>query len=140
MNPRRTRSPRAVWLLALLAFVLVAGACGQGELPQDTLSNLKGPDARNVDRLWDLVFPIATVIFFLVQGLIVFVIFKFRAKSDDDQPVQVHGNAKAEIGWTIDPRQAGQGYGSGPKAIPGFPPAGPWYRTAGPCCARSAAG
>ena len=103
MNPRRTRSPRAVWLLALLAFVLVAGACGQGELPQDTLSNLKGPDARNVDRLWDLVFPIATVIFFLVQGLIVFVIFKFRAKSDDDQPVQVHGNAKAEIGWTIVP-------------------------------------
>ena len=103
MNPRRTRSPRAVWLLALLAFVLVAGACGQGELPQNTLSDLKGPHARNVDRLWDLVFPIATVIFFLVNGLIIFVIFKYRARSDDDQPVQVHGNAKAEIGWTIVP-------------------------------------
>lgn len=103
MNPRRTRSPRSAWLLALLAFVVVAGACGRGELPQDTLSNLEGPEARTLDRLWDLVFPIATVIFFLVQGLIVFIIFRFRARSDDDQPVQVHGNAKAEIGWTILP-------------------------------------
>lgn len=103
MNPRRTRSPRALWLLALLAFVVIAGACGRGELPQSTMSNLEGPDARNVDRLWDLVFPIATVIFFLVQGLIIYIVIKFRARSVDDQPVQVHGNAKAEIGWTIAP-------------------------------------
>ena len=103
VSSRSTRSRRLLLLLGLVAFALVAGACGTGDLPQNTLSNLEGPEARNVDRLWDLVFPIATVIFFLVQGLIVFVIFKFRARSDEDTPVQVHGNAKAEIGWTIVP-------------------------------------
>src|SRR5687767_14867190 len=72
-------------------------------MPQDVLSNLDGQQARDVDRLWDIVFPIATVIFFLVQGLVVFVVWRFRARSDEDNPVQVHGNAKAEIGWTIVP-------------------------------------
>jgi cytochrome c oxidase subunit II len=103
VSSRSTRSRHLKLLLGLLAFALLAGACGTGDLPQDTLSNLEGPEARNVDRLWDLVFPIATVIFFLVQGLVIFVVLKFRARSDEDQPVQVHGNAKAEIGWTIVP-------------------------------------
>ena len=103
MSSRSTRTRNLKLLLGLLAFALVAGACGRGELPQNTLSDLQGPEARNVDRLWDLVFPIATVIFFLVMGLLAFVVLRFRARSDDDQPVQVHGNAKAEIGWTIAP-------------------------------------
>jgi cytochrome c oxidase subunit 2 len=72
-------------------------------MPQDVLSNLDGQPARDVDRLWDIVFPIATVIFFLVQGLVIFVMGRFRARGDDDAPVQVHGNAKAELGWTIAP-------------------------------------
>jgi cytochrome c oxidase subunit 2 len=104
VSSRSTRSrTRLLLLLGLLGFALVAGACGRGDLPQDTLSNLKGPEARNVDKLWDLVFPIATVVFFLVQGLVLFVVLRFRARSDDDQPKQVHGNAKLEIGWTVLP-------------------------------------
>ena len=103
VSSRSTRSRRLLLLLGLVAFALVFGACGTGDMPQNTLSNLEGPQARLVDRLWDLVLPIATVIFFLVQGLIVFVILRFRARSDEDTPVQVHGNAKAEIGWTIVP-------------------------------------
>jgi cytochrome c oxidase subunit 2 len=104
LNPRSTlRSPKLRLLAGLALFALVASACGRGELPQDVLSNLDGQQARDVDRLWDIVFPIATVIFFLVQGLIIFIVFRFRARSDDDTPVQVHGNAKAELGWTIAP-------------------------------------
>jgi cytochrome c oxidase subunit 2 len=96
----RTRLPL---LLGLVGFALLAGACGRGDLPQDTLSNLKGPEARQIDKLWDLVLPIGTVVFFLVQGLILFVVLRFRARSEDDQPKQVHGNAKLEIGWTVLP-------------------------------------
>lgn len=104
MSSRSTRSRnRLLLLLGLVGFALLAGACGRGDLPQDTLSNLKGPEARNVDRLWDLVFPIATVVFILVNVLVITVVLRFRARSDDDAPVQVHGNAKAEIGWTILP-------------------------------------
>ncbi len=100
MSSRSTRSTKLV--LLAVAFVLLTAACGRGELAQNALDPL-GPEARTIDRLWDLVFPIAAVIFFLVQGLIIFVVVKFRSKSDDDAPVQVHGNAKAEIGWTIAP-------------------------------------
>ena len=108
MSPRSTpRTPTIGPKLRLFAGIallaLVASACGSGEMPQDVLSNLDGQQARDVDRLWDIVFPIATVIFFLVQGLIIFVVWRFRARSDEDNPVQVHGNAKAEIGWTIAP-------------------------------------
>jgi cytochrome c oxidase subunit 2 len=103
VSSRSPRSRKLTLLLGLLAFALVAGACGRGNLPQDTLSNLDGAPARQVDRLWDIVFPIAAVVFVLVQGLIIFVIFKFRARSDEDAPVQVHGSAKLEIAWTIAP-------------------------------------
>jgi cytochrome c oxidase subunit 2 len=99
VSPRSTRSR---FLVAVAALALLA-ACGRGNLPQDILSNLDGQQARDVDRLWDIVFPIATVIFFLVQGLIIFIVVRFRARSDDDAPVQVHGNAKAELAWTIAP-------------------------------------
>jgi cytochrome c oxidase subunit 2 len=103
----RSRSRRAasrpLLLACLLALAVLLAACGTGDLPQDTLSNLDGHQAREVDRLWDIVFPVATVIFFFVQGLILFIVLRFRARSDDDAPVQVHGNAKLELTWTIIP-------------------------------------
>jgi cytochrome c oxidase subunit 2 len=89
-------------LLLLVVLALVSAACARGQLPQDALSP-QGPDARQVDHLWNIVFPIATVIFFLVMGMIGFIIWKFRARSDEDAPVQVHGSSKLEIAWTIAP-------------------------------------
>ena len=104
LSPRSTlRSPKLRLFAGIALLALVASACGRGDMPQDVLSNLDGQQARDVDRLWDIVFPIATVIFFLVQGLVIFVVLRFRARTDEDNPVQVHGNAKAEIGWTIAP-------------------------------------
>ena len=85
--------------MAVLA--MLATACGQKE-PQDILRP-EGPIARELQRLWNPVFAIAVFFFFLVQGLILIVIIKFRAKGDDDAPVQVHGNAKLELGWAIVP-------------------------------------
>ncbi len=103
VSSRRTRSSKPyLLLLAVVAFVFTTAACGRGELAQNALDPL-GPEARTIDRLWKLVFPIAVVIFFLVQGVIIYVIVKFRARSDEDAPVQVHGNAKLEIAWTIAP-------------------------------------
>ncbi|MBW3650676.1 MAG: cytochrome c oxidase subunit II, partial [Actinobacteria bacterium] len=101
MSPASARSRKK--LLILLALVaLVAVACGGDTLPQDTLDP-EGPEARILDRLWDLTLPFAVAVFVLVQGLIVFIMWRFRARSDEDAPVQVHGNAKAELGWTIAP-------------------------------------
>jgi cytochrome c oxidase subunit 2 len=88
--------------LVLPALMLLATACTHQKQPQDIL-NPQGPISRQIDKLWNPVFAIAVVIFILVEGLIVFVMVRFRARSDDDAPVQVHGNSTLEIGWTILP-------------------------------------
>jgi cytochrome c oxidase subunit 2 len=70
--------------------------------PQDALKPA-GPDARKLDTLFKPVFWIAVVVFVLVEGLVLYCVIRFKARSDDDAPVQVHGNFRAELGWTIAP-------------------------------------
>jgi cytochrome c oxidase subunit 2 len=46
----------------------------------------------------------ATVVFVIVQAALIYVMIRYRArKNDDTEPVQVHGNTKLEILWTIIP-------------------------------------
>lgn len=89
-----------MWAI-LAGLALVMSACARNA-PQDYLEPA-GPEARMLDRLWDPVFLVAAVMFVIVEGLILLVVLRYRARSDDEAPVQVHGNAKMEIGWTIVP-------------------------------------
>ena len=56
----------------LAAAVLTLASCAS-DAPQDTLEP-EGPLARTIDGLWNEVFIVATVVFFLVQGLVLYVI------------------------------------------------------------------
>jgi cytochrome c oxidase subunit 2 len=97
-----TAKARSRLLIALsVGLVLVLGACGEG-LPQNTLDPA-GPTARGIDRLFDPVFWIAAVVFFLVEGLLVYSVIRFRHRPGAGVPVQVHGNRRAEFAWTIAP-------------------------------------
>jgi cytochrome c oxidase subunit 2 len=92
---------RAARLGPAAAVVLVTG-CARNA-PLDTLQPA-GPIARQIDGLWDIVFAAAVVVFVVVEGLIVFAIFKFRQrKGDTSNPKQTHGNTPLEIAWTIAP-------------------------------------
>jgi cytochrome c oxidase subunit 2 len=58
----------------------------------------------SVQNLYDIVFYIAVVIFFLVEGLIVWSAFRYRRKATDTElPPQTHGNNLVEVIWTIVP-------------------------------------
>jgi cytochrome c oxidase subunit 2 len=97
-RPRRGRSPRLFAAVGLLG--LVGTACA------DTKQNVlepEGPVARTLDRLWDPVFFIAAIFFFLVQGLVVFIAIRYREKDPDAVPKQLHGNTFLELGWTALP-------------------------------------
>lgn len=100
----RRRIPTTWRRLALpaLALAFLSTGCSNSSLPQDALDP-QGPVAQKVHNLAMPVFAIAGVVFVLVEGLILYSAFKFRRRSDDESPVQVHGNVKAEIGWTIAP-------------------------------------
>jgi cytochrome c oxidase subunit 2 len=57
-----------------------------------------------IHDLYDIVFAIAAVIFFLVEGLIVWSVIRYRRKPGDDElPPQTHGHNLAEIIWTVIP-------------------------------------
>ena len=93
-GPRRT-------LLALALFALLAVACEPGA-PQDFLNYPEGVQAERADRLWDITFAIAVVIFFIVEGLLVFTLLKFRQRPGREA-AQFHGNTKLEIILTVIP-------------------------------------
>ena len=57
-----------------------------------------------IHDLYDIVFAIAAVIFFLVEGLIVWSVIRYRRKPGDNElPPQTHGHNLAEIIWTVIP-------------------------------------
>ncbi len=96
-----SRRPRRRSTGLLLATALVLAGCS-GD--QSALSPA-GPYAQDPHDLIVIVTVIALVVFVFVQGLIIYSVVKFRTRKDDDGslPVQVHGNTKLEIVWTMIP-------------------------------------
>ncbi len=99
----KTNKPFRLALISA-AFALVSGGCVVADdAPLDWLRPA-GPIARDIGNLWTLVFYAAVIVFFLVEGAIVYSLFKFRRRpGDTEAPKQVHGNTRLEIAWTIAP-------------------------------------
>src|SRR6266516_717465 len=100
MRIRSKVRPATAALVGGLALLL--SSCGRTNLPQDTF-NPAGPVARTEAGLYWFVFWIAVVVFVLVQGLLVFALYRFRHRPGRAEPVQVHGNKRLENGWTLAP-------------------------------------
>jgi cytochrome c oxidase subunit 2 len=105
MNPpvtRRSPAKRACRVGVVAgALVVLLTACSQ-EYDYNSLAPA-GPVADKQADLYTLVFWIAAGVFVIVEGLLVFALVRFRRRSADDTPKQVHGNARLEIAWTIVP-------------------------------------
>jgi cytochrome c oxidase subunit 2 len=87
------------WLcLALLAVL----GCSPERYPQTALRPLSD-FARIGDHVQDQTFYWAVGVFVLVEGALLYAIFKFRGRPDDPEPHQIHGNTTVEIIWTIIP-------------------------------------
>jgi cytochrome c oxidase subunit 2 len=106
-HPRSVQRRPARLLMGLLpALLLLAlAACGTGDsatYPQSTMFP-KGDFARMVDELFMTTFWWALGVFILVEGVLVYAIWRYRARPNDAEPEQVHGNTTLEIVWTIIP-------------------------------------
>src|SRR5206468_1231096 len=100
---RMTVRKKVRLVLGLVALAVVLAACSTStSVPQDSL-NPQGPYSRKIDNLFDPVFWIAVAVFVLVEGALVFAIFRFRHKPGRAIPAQTHGNSRLEITWTILP-------------------------------------
>ena len=83
-----------------VASVAFLAGCARNA-PQDTFEP-KGPNARDIDHLQNLVFPLAGIVGVLVLGLAGYIFWRFR---DRGQPIptQSHGKPTVEITLTIIP-------------------------------------
>src|SRR5687768_7491554 len=97
--------PRHLASVAILAaLVLVLGACTEygSEYPNSTFNHTTEFNAA-IDSLWDKLLFWGTLVFVLVEGILLYTIVRFRRRSDADEPKHVHGNTALEITWTIAP-------------------------------------
>jgi heme/copper-type cytochrome/quinol oxidase subunit 2 len=62
---------------------------------------LDSPSGRDITELYNIVAKICLVILIIVESVLLIAIVKFRRRSEDEQPKQVHGNLKLELGWTL---------------------------------------
>ena len=90
------------WVTALCLLALVLSACGSEQHPQSTLLP-RGDFARIADDLLDTTVRWALLVFVLVEGVLIYAIFRFRGKPGDPEPHQIHGNTTVEIIWTVIP-------------------------------------
>lgn len=88
-----------ILLIAIVGLVFASGA-GSALYPPDPVTT----QARDISRLYDIVFALAVAIFIAVEGLILWSIFRYRRRPEDvDLPPQTHGNNFVEALWTLIP-------------------------------------
>jgi cytochrome c oxidase subunit 2 len=103
MTPRRSRGRRLV-LVAVAALALVLAACSEVKNNGQNSLEPKGPKAQQIYDLFVPILIIAIVVGIAIIAATVFVAMKFRyKKGTNENPKQVHGNTRLEIGWTVLP-------------------------------------
>jgi cytochrome c oxidase subunit 2 len=94
---RRLRRLAAVLPAVVLGALVLAPAASAGWfLPESDGS----PNADAIRTLYILIALIGLVIFIGVEGLLIYSLFKFRARKGR-VAAQIHGNTQLEIGWTV---------------------------------------
>ena len=93
---------RVLAAIATAFLPLVLSACDAAG-PQSTFG-VSGEIAKDQLKLFYIIFWIAAAVFVLVEGLLVYIIIRYRRKPTDTAlPPQTHGNTRLEIAWTIAP-------------------------------------
>jgi cytochrome c oxidase subunit 2 len=99
-TPRRPYVRRVRAALSLLVLLSLA-ACAGPEARQTTVIT-EGDHAARIYELLVPIFWMAIGVFVVVEGLLVYTVWRFRRRSNA-LPAQIHGNTQIEILWTIAP-------------------------------------
>ena len=83
------------------ALAVVAASCNEAH-PNSTLTP-HSDLGREIDFLWDRLLLLGTIVFVLVEIVLVYVVFRYRRRENQPTPPQTHGSTKLEIAWTLIP-------------------------------------
>jgi cytochrome c oxidase subunit 2 len=91
--------------LASYAFVaaLVVAAVSCNEAHPNTTLDPHSDLGREIDFLWDRLLLLGTIVFILVEGVLIYIVFRYRRRENQGTPPQTHGSTKLEIAWTLIP-------------------------------------
>jgi cytochrome c oxidase subunit 2 len=92
--------PRRLAQAALTVALLGLAACTQNP---NSVFHHRTDFNRDVSDLFALIIYMGTAVFVLTEVLLVYAIWRFRAKPGAPKPEQTHGNTKLEILWTALP-------------------------------------
>ena len=94
----RTRIGRLTLVMGAAALTLLAltGLAGA----QVTLPEAVTEQGDSIRALFFVVLAIGVIVFIIVEAMILWVVFRYKRKSDDELPTQVAHNTTAEILWT----------------------------------------
>lgn len=99
IGSHRLRRFAPLGVAAVLALALAA--CAQS-YPNSTFTP-HSDLGRSIDFLWDRLMFFGTIVFVLVEGALIYVVIRYRRKSEDVMPPQTHGHVLLEITWTLIP-------------------------------------
>lgn len=91
-------------ILTLIVGILITLASFWVSQNNGLLPTAAAAEATEIDRLFTAMLAIATGLFLLVQGALLYSLFAFRRQADDETDAEpVHGNVSLEIVWTAIP-------------------------------------
>ena len=83
-------------LSVVLSLVLAPSALANFITPKSGGS----PNADQIHSLYVIILYVAAVVFVIVEGALIYSLYKFRAKKVR-VAAQIHGNTRLEVGWTV---------------------------------------
>lgn len=84
------------------AALLVLAACSGGDYPNSTFRPTTDHN-RDVTLLWNRMMFWGTIVFVVVEAILIYTIIKYRRREGGPEPRHVHGNTLMEITWTLAP-------------------------------------
>ncbi|MGH2509181.1 MAG: cytochrome c oxidase subunit II transmembrane domain-containing protein, partial [Ktedonobacteraceae bacterium] len=84
----------------LLLASLLLSACGENS---PSILNTAGPVADREAGLFWFILVVATIVFVIVEAMLIYSIVRYRERPGSPMPRQTHGNNTVEIVWTVIP-------------------------------------
>ncbi len=94
----RRRAATALLCGLALTLALPSGAFAGPLAPE---SGGGSPNAENIRDLYIITAILGAIVFFAVEGLLIYALIKFRHRRGGPPPAQIRGNTPLEIGWTL---------------------------------------
>ena len=97
---------RARWSAVAAPALVVCGALAVAACDTHVPNTIFGAHSQfghDVDNLTRLLIYLGVIVFILVEGLLIFAVFKFRHRPGGPRALQTHGNTTLEITWTFIP-------------------------------------